>query len=174
MKPIKGKLLLISLCAAAVTSLATGKAWTDRSGLDSKMIEHGRYIAKIAGCNDCHTAGYLISDGNVPEKQWLSGDTFGWHGPWGTTYGPNLRLFVAKMSEDEWVNVAKTLKRRPPMPWFNLNAMAENDLRALYQFMRSLGDPGKPAPAYLPPGQKPNPPYALFPSPPEPKKLGSG
>jgi mono/diheme cytochrome c family protein len=130
------------------------------------MIERGRYIAKIAGCNDCHTPGYLISDGNVLEEQWLSGDTFGWYGPWGTTYGKNLRLFVSTMSEDEWVNTAKTLKRLPPMPWFNLNAMTEHDLRALYQFMRSLGEPGEPAPAYLPPDQKPNPPFALFPSPP--------
>ena len=131
------------------------------------MVERGRYIAKIAGCNDCHTTGYLVSNGNVPEEQWLSGDTFGWQGPWGTTYGSNLRLFVSAMSEDEWVRTAKSLNRRPPMHWFNLNAMTKPDLQALYRFMRSLGEPGKPAPAYLPPDQKPNPPYAVFPSPPK-------
>ncbi len=103
----------------------------------------------------------------MPEERWLSGDSFGWRGPWGTTYGPNLRLFISTMSEDEWVTTAKTLKRLPPMPWFNLNAMTKHDLRALYQFMRSLGEPGEPAPAYLPPDQMPNPPYALFPPPPE-------
>jgi hypothetical protein len=166
MKSKQLKFLFIFLCLAG-TSLVAGNAWTDRSGLDTEMVKRGRYIAKIAGCNDCHTRGYLISDGKVPEKQWLSGDTFGWHGPWGTTYGPNLRLFVSNMSEDEWVNTAKTLKRLPPMPWFNLNAMMENDLRALYQFIRSLGEPGEPAPAYLPPGQTPNLPYAIFPSPPK-------
>jgi len=52
------------------------------------------------------------------------------------------------------------------MPWFNLNTMDEADLRALYQFIRSLGDPGQPAPAYVPPGEEPKTPYALFPSPP--------
>ena len=158
--------LLFIFFVLAGTSLVASTAWTSRTNLDTELIERGRYIAKIAGCNDCHTPGYLISDGNVPEEKWLSGDTFGWYGPWGTTYGPNLRLFVSAMSEDEWVQTAKTLKRLPPMPWFNLNAMKEQDLRALYQFMLSLGEPGEPAPAYLPPDHKPNSPYALFPSPP--------
>jgi mono/diheme cytochrome c family protein len=133
------------------------------------LIQRGRYLVKIAGCNDCHTPGYLQADGNVPESQWLTGDGFGWRGPWGTTYGSNLRLFVDEMSENEWVETAKTLRRRPPMPWFNLNAMTDEDLRAVYRFIRSLGAPGGPAPAYVPPGEEPKTPYALFPSPPESK-----
>ena len=28
---------------------------------------------KIAGCNDCHTPGYLLSAGKIPEAQWLTG-----------------------------------------------------------------------------------------------------
>jgi mono/diheme cytochrome c family protein len=133
------------------------------------QVARGRYLVKVSGCNDCHTAGYLPANGEVPASQWLTGDGFGWRGPWGTTYGANLRLFMADLSEDEWVEAAKTLQRRPPMPWFNLNAMAEADLRAIYQFTRSLGDPGKPAPDYVPPGEEPKTPYAQFPSPPESK-----
>ena len=133
---------------------------------DGSMLERGRYLITIAGCNDCHTAGYILGDGKVPVEQWLTGDSFGWRGPWGTTYGPNLRLFVAGLDEDQWVTTARTLVRRPPMPWFNLNAMSENDMRAVYQFIRSLGEPGEPAPAYLPPDQEPPPPYATFPAPP--------
>jgi hypothetical protein len=52
------------------------------------------------------------------------------------------------------------------MPWFNLNIMKDEDLRAIYQYTRHLGPGGKPAPAYVPPDKEPNPPYALFPSPP--------
>jgi mono/diheme cytochrome c family protein len=133
---------------------------------DDDAIARGRYIVKVAGCNDCHTPGYLPADGNVPVERWLTGDGFGWRGPWGTTYGSNLRLFMSALSEDEWVETASTLRRRPPMPWFNLNAMAEYDLRAVYKFTRSLGAPGDPAPAYVPPDQEPRPPYALFPAPP--------
>lgn len=167
MKSRELKRLFIFLGLAGSSFLVGGVASTSGAVLDKDMVERGRYIAKIAGCNDCHTPRYLLLEGNVPVQQWLSGDTFGWRGPWGTTYGSNLRLFVSGMTEDEWVRAAKTLKRLPPMPWFNLNAMAEQDLRALYQFMISLGDPGEPAPGYLPPDQEPDTPYALFPSPPE-------
>jgi mono/diheme cytochrome c family protein len=151
---------------ATAVLLAGGPVFASTAPLDPKMVEQGRYIARVAGCNDCHTPGYAISDGKVDESLWLSGDSFGWRGPWGTTYGANLRLFVSDMTEDAWVEVARTLRRRPPMPWFNLNEMKPSDLRALYQFMRSLGDPGQPAPAYLPPDQEPEPPYASFPAPP--------
>lgn len=146
--------------------IASGHA---RAGSTSKaeLIERGRYLIKISGCNDCHTSGYLMSNGETPVKQWLMGDSFGWRGPWGTTYPPNLRLFMKDRSEDEWVQEAKTLKRLPPMPWFNLNAMNDEDLRAIYQFTRSLGQVGKQAPAYVPPGEEPKPPYATFPPPPE-------
>ena len=152
----------MSVCA----SLLAVPAFGGTAELDPGMVAQGRYIARIAGCNDCHTPGYFTNDGKVDESLWLTGDSFGWRGPWGTTYGPNLRLFVANMSEDAWVEVARTLRRRPPMPWFNLNDMKESDLRALYQFMRSLGAPGQPAPSFVPPEREPEPPYALFPSPP--------
>ena len=36
---------------------------------DRKMIERGRYLTKIGGCNDCHTPGYLLREGNVPQKK---------------------------------------------------------------------------------------------------------
>ena len=140
------------------------------STADKDMIKKGQYLIQIGGCNDCHTPGYLMNDGSTPVDKWLTGDSFGWHGPWGTTYPPNLRLFVKDLTEAQWVKEAKTLKRRPPMPWFNLNAMTEDDLIAMYHFIKSLGAPGKQAPAYLPPGQQPPMPYATFPSPP-PSKL---
>jgi mono/diheme cytochrome c family protein len=134
---------------------------------DMKQVERGRYLSRIAGCNDCHTPGYLLSEGKVPEKLWLTGDSFGWRGPWGTTYPVNLRQFMGNMTEKQWLATARTLKARPPMPWFNLNTMHESDLKALYQFVRYLGPGGKAAPAYVPPDQEPSPPYALFPSPPK-------
>ncbi|MGD8617118.1 MAG: cytochrome C [Gammaproteobacteria bacterium] len=153
------------LLAAAGTWSFAGQVVAAEPEFDSDMVERGRYLARVSGCNDCHTPGYMMNEGKVPVEQWLSGDSFGWRGPWGTTYGTNLRLFVKDMTESQWVEVARTLRRRPPMPWFNLNTMEEADLRALYQFIRSLGDPGQPVPAYVPPGQEPTTPYALFPSP---------
>ena len=141
---------------AHASAATTGKA-------DDKSIARGRYIAQIAGCNDCHTAGYAPSGGKVPEKDWLQGDILGWKGDWGTTYAVNLRMYMQGMNEDQWVKTARAIKTRPPMPWFALRDMQEQDLRAFYRFVRSLGPVGDPAPAYVPPGQTPKGPVIQFP-----------
>lgn len=138
----------------------------EATGAKKKQVEHGRYIVTIAGCNDCHTSGYLLNEGNVPEQQWLLGDSLGWRGPWGTTYPTNLRLLIPKLSEEQWLNLARHLKARPTMPWFNLRKMTDSDLRAVYQFFTHLGPAGEPAPDYVPPDKEPATPYVMFPSPP--------
>ncbi len=71
------------------------------------------------------------------------------------------------LPEDQWVETAKTAEFRPPMPWFALHDMTPQDLRAIYRFIGSLGPAGKPAPAFVPPGQEPEGPYVLFPEPPK-------
>jgi hypothetical protein len=101
------------------------------------------------------------------EDKWLLGSgPLGFRGPWGTTYAPNLRLTVSKKSEDAWVTYAKELTTRPPMPWFNLNAMSDPDLRAMYRFIKMLGPVGAPAKPFLPPDKEPKPPYIQWPAPP--------
>ena len=117
-----------------------------------KSVEKGRFLVKKLGCNDCHTAGYLRLKGKVSEKKWLTGDTIGWRGPLGTSYGSNLRLLVNALKEEEWINMAKTLKSRPPMPHPILNAMDNEDLQAIYWFIRYLGPSGNPVPAFKPNG----------------------
>jgi mono/diheme cytochrome c family protein len=159
------KLGYFAILIMFLSALSVGKEAMSESTKQGQMIKRGRYLSKIAGCNDCHTPGYLFSEGKVAEKQWLIGDRFGWRGPWGTTYGANLRLLINSLKEDQWLVFARGLKSRPPMPWFILNEMEEPDLRALYEFMRYLGPSGGPAPAYVPPDKEPNTPYALFPSP---------
>ena len=125
----------------------------------NELIARGDYLVRIAGCNDCHTPGYMDSAGNVDRAQWLVGNTLGFSGPWGTTYPTNLRLSAAKMDEAAWLAYSADLHTRPMMPDFAVRAMSEEDRRALYHLIRSLGDAGQPAPAYLPPGQAPAPPY---------------
>jgi mono/diheme cytochrome c family protein len=142
-------LWLGTLCSLAAIGPA---AWGDTDGAS---LERGRYIARIASCNDCHTAGYARSHGVTPESEWLKGVSIGNQGPWGTTYAINLRLYMAAMTEDQWVAQARLIETRPPMPWFNIRIMTDADLRSLYRFIRSLGEPGDPAPNYVPPGEVP-------------------
>jgi mono/diheme cytochrome c family protein len=133
-------------------------------GPDPKQIERGRYVVELGGCNDCHTAGYGDAGGKAPESERLKGDTLGYRGPWGTSYPTNLRLSIGKMTEAEWLKYGKTLMTRPPMPWFNVRAMTDEDLRALYQYVKSLpGGSGTPSPAFLPPDKQPKPPYIQWP-----------
>ena len=84
----------------------------------SAQIGRGRYLVIVGNCNDCHTRDYGVRDSNVPESEWLKGGLLGFNGPWGTTYGTNLRLTVSNMTEAQWVPFAKALRTRPPMPWF--------------------------------------------------------
>ncbi len=122
-------------------------------------IERGRYLAIIGGCNDCHTDGYLQTEGDVPEDQWLLGSPLGWRGPWGTTYPPNLRLSVQGMTEDQWVALLHTRTALPPMGWMNVNQMSESDARALFRYIVSLGPGGEAMPTPLPPDIEPTTPY---------------
>ena len=125
-------------------------------------IEAGRYVVLVGGCNDCHTPQYAMTGGaQPPEAEWLKGSTEGHTGPWGTSYGKNLRLTVAGHSEDEWVALLNTGTSLPPMPWPSVRAMSEADKRAVYRYIKSLpGDPGQAAPAALPPGATPPAPAA--------------
>jgi mono/diheme cytochrome c family protein len=150
--------LLVSLllAAAVLPAAAQEKQKTDPS------IARGRYIVGIAGCNDCHTPNFPASGGKTPEKDWLTGDALGWRGPWGTTYATNLRLVMPAMTQKQWLAHARTMEPRPPMPWFNVRAMSEQDLVAIYAFVKSLGPAGEPAPAYIPPGEVPAGPHVRF------------
>jgi hypothetical protein len=129
--------------------------------------ERGKYLIEIGGCNDCHTSGYAPSAGKIPEEQWLLGDNLGYRGPWGTTYPVNLREYMGKISEADWVAKAKTLETKPPMPWWVLNTMTEKDLSEIYKFIKRLGVVKKPVPSYVPPEMEPKTPYIQWPLPPK-------
>jgi len=122
---------------------------------DQRKIDRGRYLVKIAGCNDCHTAGYGMAGGKVAESQWLMGNKLGWRGAWGTTYAGNLRLTMNSLTEEQWVAMARNSESRPPMPWWTLHEMSQEDLKALYAYVKWLGPAGEPAPSYDPPEREP-------------------
>ncbi|HWQ94953.1 MAG TPA: cytochrome C [Gammaproteobacteria bacterium] len=141
-------------------SITAGSTVADQNP-DAKMLERGRYILMTSGCNDCHTPGYPEQAGNIPQQDWVTGNPVGFQGPWGTTYPANLRLKMQNLTKDQWMGQARSA-RRPPMPWFMLRDMTDYDLKSIYHFIRSLGPKGKPAPAYVPPGQPAATPYIEF------------
>ena len=125
----------------------------------SSPIEAGRYLVKVGGCNDCHTPGFAMTNGQIPESEWLMGEKLGFRGPWGTTYAPNLRLFVRDLSETDFVLIVRNRNTRPPMPWPSLHAMSDQDLKSLFAYLKSLETKGDRAPDYVPPTEEPKTPY---------------
>jgi mono/diheme cytochrome c family protein len=167
---VKARATLLALVLAAAPSWA---AEAPRPKADKQLVERGRYLAIVGGCNDCHTAAYTESEGGVPESLWLRGSPLGFRGVWGTTYATNLRLSLSKMPLEQWLVYARALETRPPMPWFNLNQWSDEDLRAFYHYVRSLGAAGKPTPDPVPPHLDPKTPVVLWPFPPPSASVGA-
>lgn len=147
---------------AATTTTAEADVSAGPRVVAASDLEVGRYLVVVGGCNDCHTPQYAMTNAaQPPESEWLKGSSEPHTGPWGTSYGKNLRLTTAGMSEDEWVLLLETGSSLPPMPWPSVRGMSEADKRAVYRYIRSLpGDPGAPSPAPLAPGVTPPPPAA--------------
>lgn len=129
-------------------------AWAEGEGSPSDLSDHapqilrGKNILLTVNCNDCHTAGYARSGGKVPEEKWLLGDDRnGFSTPQGVIHAPNLRAVVAKLSESQWIQLARNMNKRPPMPQHTLRAMSDGDLKALYWFIKSLGPVGQSPPS---------------------------
>lgn len=138
-----------------------GKSGPSPKMASSKDLERGRYMVLTGHCNNCHTAGYGGKQGDVPEKEWLLGNPVGFRLSAGTTYASNLRLTVQNFTELQWVKYAKALKTRPGMPWWSLNATTEQDLRAMYKYIKNLGPAGEAAKPFVPPDKEPGRPYEL-------------
>src|SRR5262245_19212218 len=106
-------MLRISTLALGALLICGLRVMAQQPSVDAKTLERGRYITIITGCNDCHTPGYAETGGATPAEQWLTGGGLGFRGPWGTTYPTNLRLYFDNLTEDQWVQKAKTLRSRP-------------------------------------------------------------
>ncbi len=153
---------LVSFVVLASIGLLTYSALAgSEAAADKAVLDRGRYLVWVGGCNDCHTPGFPEAAGMIPQERWLTGNPVGFQGPWGTNYPKNLRLYMQNISEEQWLaRVRKPMG--PPMPWFNLRDMTDSDLLAVYRFVRSLGPAGEPAPSAVGPGVAVTTPYIEF------------
>ena len=118
-------------------------------------------VALLAG-GDSAGSG---SSSDLPEDDWLVGGNLGFHGSWGTAYPSNLRLMLDGLSEEKWLALARQMRQSSPMSWVRLPKVSEQDLRAVYRFVKYLGPKGIPAPDRLPAGVTPTTDYIEFPEP---------
>jgi hypothetical protein len=163
------KLMVLLVVVLAVTAGCVESS-KKLSGIEAKrqqslVIERGRHVIKTMGCNSCHTQDYMIKRSSIPEEDWLTGSTLGFLGPYGTAYPTNLRLLLNNMTEDEWLVLAKQMRKESPMAWIMLRETVDPDLRAIYKFVKHLGPKGTPASSRLPAGVMPTTQYVEYPDP---------
>ncbi len=86
-----------------------------------------------------------------------------WAGPWGISYAANLtpdqNTGLGIWSEEMFIKAMRTGKHMsagrdilPPMPWQNLAALNDADIKAIYVYLRSLPPIANRVPEPLPPG----------------------
>lgn len=150
---------LLMSCSA----LAAGNAHADKQAL-----AHGKFLVGYGGCNDCHTPGWAEHGGQAPKNMLLTGGGMNFQGPWGTTYAPNLRLYVHNLTLKQWIANLRSLKARPAMPFWTFRYLSDQDLADMYAYIHALGPAGKPAHAWVPPGHSAPMPYFKMMLPPPP------
>ncbi len=135
--------LLATAFVALTGAVHQGQA---RAAQASRLIERGKYLSIIGGCNDCHTPGTLFGAPDF-ERQ-LSGSELGWKGPWGVSYARNLtpdkETGLGSWSDADIVKAMRSGVRPdgrmllPPMPWENYAALTDADAAAIVAYLRSL------------------------------------
>jgi mono/diheme cytochrome c family protein len=152
----------MNLCAAAATAFLAIAAFvgagTPSSNVDP-LIARGRYLVGYGSCNDCHTPGWRESDGKIPVADWMVGTSLGYRGPWGTSYPANARREFSRISENDWLFMAGSRGGHWPMVWHDIRMLDEDDRRAIYRFIKSLGAKGVDSPNDLSPSLEPKTPY---------------
>jgi mono/diheme cytochrome c family protein len=99
-----------------------------------------------------HPEGTLLSAPPKLEGGWMavaSTDLSAWSGPWGISYAFNLtpdentglgiwteEMFVKTMRTGRHMGASRPIL--PPMPWWTLASLEDQDLKAVFAYLRSL------------------------------------
>jgi mono/diheme cytochrome c family protein len=149
--------LLFSLLLACIAGAAANAASSSKAA----SIARGKYLVVFGACNDCHTPGWRETFGKIPVRNWLIGSSVGFRGPWGTIYPANVRKRFTEITEDQWLAMVRTREGPAPMIWHDLRVLSLDDQRAIYRFVRSLGNAGPQTLQDVSPDLEPKTPYII-------------
>jgi cytochrome c553 len=99
-----------------------------------------------------HQAGVALPDPPEPKGPWIisaSATMTAWAGPWGVSYARNLtpdpETGIGTWTEEQFVRTIKEGRQQgrgrqilPPMPWPVYRNLTEQDLRAMYAYLRTV------------------------------------
>ena len=132
---------------------------------DDSDLARGQYLVNLLGCGRCHTEGYLT--GSEATGAFLAGSQLGIaytaysedeRNP-GIVFPSNLTgddaTGLGKWSEEELIRAMTTGIVRGPgherlivMPWPNYNKLTDEDLSAIFAYLKSLKPVHNVVPAY--------------------------
>lgn len=162
--------LILTLLAGPLTSTAT-------AATRESSVQRGEYLVNLLGCGRCHTDGYLL--GNAPAGPPLAGSQVGIaYADSDDEMRPGL-VFASNLTPDRetglgtWTrrDIVRALttgvgtdghQRLPVMPWPNYGALADRDLNAIADYLKSLPAVHRPIPARTNPGDPVHNPYVRF------------
>jgi hypothetical protein len=88
-----------------------------------------------------------------------------WAGPWGVSFTANLTpdaTGLGSWSAEQFIQTMRTGKHLgigrpilPPMPWYDIGQLTDEDLRAIFAFLRTVKPVQNAVPAPLPPTAEP-------------------
>lgn len=141
----------------------------------AELVQYGKYLVTITGCNDCHTPKKMGPKGpELIEELLLSGfqgknaipefdkertqkgfaqmspDMTAAAGPWGVSFAANItpdetgigswtfEQFKTAITQGKYKGQDNGRPLLPPMPWFNYTEMKDEDLRAIFAYLKSI------------------------------------
>jgi mono/diheme cytochrome c family protein len=133
---------------------------------DKALVERGAYLVRITGCHDCHSPKVQGMEPDLSRA--LSGrpstttlptptttevhaspDLTAWQGPWGSSVASNLTPDPAtglgtRYNEASFITTMRTGRKpngtqiQPPMPSDVYQNMTDEDLRAIFAYLRTI------------------------------------
>lgn len=121
--------------------------------------------ARLLSGHPAGTALPAIPPGAIGPNHWgaiTTGELTAWAGPWGTSYAANLtpdkttglgswtlEMFAKTMRTGKHLGVGRPLL--PPMPWFDVAVLNDEDMTALFAYLQSIKPVSNPVPPPAPP-----------------------
>jgi cytochrome c553 len=101
-------------------------------------------------------------------NQWgaiTNNDLTAWVGPWGTSFAANLTpdsaTGLGRWTADQFVKTMRSGKHfgvgrplLPPMPWYDIAVLTDQDIKAMFAYLKSLKPIQNQVPAPIPPQGK--------------------
>jgi cytochrome c553 len=115
-------------------------------GPGGPRADESRFLAGHSESSDLGPPPRIDGGRWVAVSSW---DTTAWAGPWGISYSANLtpdeNTGLGSWSEDTFVRALRTGRHMgvsrpilPPMPWGAFRNLSDDDLRAIYAYLRTV------------------------------------